>query len=94
MLSDVVSCHGELGVGALVGVVFEILSLSYFSVSRVGERTGSHLGDKALHLHVDCDLGVVHEALGNVCNSVVLHVIVLIIILLVVFNVKLLGEDL
>jgi hypothetical protein len=32
--------------------------------------------------------------LGNVCNSVVLHVIVLIIILLVVFNVKLLGEDL
>jgi hypothetical protein len=91
LLSDVVSCHGELDVGALVREVVEFFTLGDFSVSRVGKRTASHIGDKALHLHVDCCLGVVDVPLGQAGNCVVLHFI-LIIILLVVVDVELLGE--
>jgi len=93
LLVDVVSCHGEHGVLALVSVVIKFFALGGLSVIRVGESVGSHVGDEALHLHVHRDLSVVQKALGEVGNTVVLHVITE-ARCLVVINVELRGEHL
>jgi len=92
-LSNVPCCHGELGVRTLVSVVIELLEIGDISVARVGKCVGSNVGDKALHYQVVLDLSVVQDALGEVSNRVVLHLIIE-TRRLVVINVELRGEHL